>query len=307
MTIAREEARLSNGRFGTQSHTPPEATLTGPSPKQLGMMGAGPDSVNVFAEPWDEDEMRPLRPYLPLTPADDDEFFDARPGTRLNVVEKNEAGGTSIRTFVRSDDGDTWEERSQLHDVFQRDVPAGELWADLFEEDGTMRSSLLQAPVGVLYSDQRYYISRDDVDKQLTTDDAIYRLSGARRGRLVSRSVFGDHRDDGVPEAFRGELALELRDNGYFSFAGIGRGRQAKRGFPLERVQIFDREGDLVFRMEHDAGYGWEEVLRLTDGADPLPWAHDHDNLCDETRMSGKHPARSATKETEDDYWDPRY
>ena len=40
--------------------------------------------------------------------------------------------------------------------------------------------------------------------------------------------------------------------------------------------------------------------------SDPFPWAHDHENLCDMTRMSGQHPARSASKETEDDYWDPR-
>ena len=40
--------------------------------------------------------------------------------------------------------------------------------------------------------------------------------------------------------------------------------------------------------------------------SDPLPWAHDHENLCDETRMSGQHLPRSASKETEDDYWDPR-
>lgn len=259
---AREQARHSDGRFGAQDHTAPETVLAGgPSPKQLGMMGAGPASVNVFAEPWDKHEMRPLRPYLPLTPADDDEFFDARPGSHLSVVEEGEDGRTSLRTFVRGTDA--WEERSSLRNVAQRDVAPGELWEELFNDDGTMRSSMLMAPVGVLYSDERFYVSRDDIDKPLTVQDAIHRLTGARRGLMVSRSVFGDHRDDGVPEAFQGELTLDVTDAGYFSFAAIGRGRQAKRSFDLERVQIFDRDGDLVFRMEHDPGYGFEEVIRI--------------------------------------------
>lgn len=266
-TIAREQARLSSGQFGTQEHTAPEATLSGPTPRQLAAAGfGGPASENVFAEPWDKDEMRPLRPYLPLTPGDDDEFFDARPGTRVTVVERD-GNATRIRSFVRRANADLWEERSELRDVFQRKLTAGDVWMEMFEEDGSMRSALLHAPEGTLFSDERYYVARDEVDKPLTVDDAIYRLSGARRGQLVSRSTFGDVRDDGVPEAFQGELALELRDNGFFSLSGIGKGRDAKRGFPLDRVQIFDRDGDLVFRMEHDHGYGygWEEVLRITD------------------------------------------
>lgn len=39
---------------------------------------------------------------------------------------------------------------------------------------------------------------------------------------------------------------------------------------------------------------------------DPLPWWHDHDELCDVSRLSGGHLPRSATKETEDDIFDPR-
>ena len=224
----------------------------------------GPASVNVLAEPWDKDEMRPLRPYLPLTHGDDDEFFDARPGSRLSIVEKDAAGNTRTRSFVRSDREGTWEERSELRDVFQNHITSGELWGELFEEDGSMRSNLLHTPNGVLFSDERYYVPRAEIDKPLTVDDAIYRLSGARRGQLVSRSTFGDIRDDGIPKAFQGELELRLNeDTGNFSFHGDG--AQANRGFPLDRVQIFDRDGDLVFRMEHDPGYGWEEVLRITD------------------------------------------
>lgn len=265
--IAREEARQSSGQFGTQQHSAPETTLaaTGPTPKQLAAAGfGGPASVNVFDEPWDKDEMRPLRPYLPLTPGDDDEFFDAHPGARLSLVEKDDNGRTRVRSFVRHEKAGIWEERSELRDVFQREVESGELWLELFEEDGSMRSALLHTPAGELFSDQHYFVSRDAIDKPLTVDDAIYRLSGARRGQLVSRSTFGDHRDDGIPKAFQGDLELRLNeDTAHFSFHG--QSAQATRGFALDRVQIFDREGDLVFRQSHDDGYGWEEVVRLSD------------------------------------------
>jgi len=73
---AREAARNENGTFGAQEHSSPEVTV-GPSPKALGMIGLGPASENVLAEPFDSIEERPLRPYFALTPGDDDEFFDA--------------------------------------------------------------------------------------------------------------------------------------------------------------------------------------------------------------------------------------
>lgn len=275
-TAAREDARLSTGRFGAQEHSSPEAALApspervGPSPKQLGMVGAGPASVNVFADSWDNDEMRPLRPYLPLTTADDDELFDARPGTRVSVVTKDATGRTFLRPFVRTENDGTWEERHPLRDTFQRELSTGEVWEEMFEEDGTMRSTLLHTPDGLLYSDKRYYVSRDDIDKPLTVQDAVDRLSGARRGQLVSRSLFGDQRNDGIPPALQGVLSLKIED-GHLSYSAVGGDRLAKHGFSLEQTQIFDREGDLVFRKEQDLGYGFEEVIRITDDADPLP------------------------------------
>lgn len=298
---ARELSRENTGRFGVQQHSAPETALPGHTPKQLAAAGfGGPASVNVFAEPWDKDESRPLRPYLPLSSGDDDEFFDAHPGSSLTIVD-----GVNVRTFTCTGEQFTWEERSHRGNVV-RTVSSGELWLDLFNEDGSMRSALLHAPVGTLFSDQHYFVARDVVDKPLTVDDAIYRLSGARRGELVSRSTFGDMRLDGIPPVYHGELAIDVTDTGRVTYHRVGARSGEKRVFTLDNVDIFDRDGDIVFRQEKDGGFGWEESVRLGDGYDRLPWAHDHENLCDESRMSGRHPERSASKETEDDYWDPR-
>lgn len=262
--IAREEARLSSGQFGVQEHSTPETTLSGPTPKQLAAAGfGGPASVNVFAEPWDKDESRPLRPYLPLTPGDD-EFFDARPGSSLSVRDVAEDGKTSVRTYTCVDGQFTWHELSSRGTVV-RAIPAGELWLDLFEENGAMRSALLHAPVGTLFSDQHYFVARDAMDKPLTVDDAIYRLAGARRGELVSRSMFGDHRNDGIPPAYQGELVIDVTDSGRVTYHRVGARDSEKRQFTLDNVEIFDRDGDIVFRQEKDSGFGWEETLRLVD------------------------------------------
>lgn len=48
-------------------------------------------------------------------------------------------------------------------------------------------------------------------------------------------------------------------------------------------------------------GYASKRINR-----DPYPWRHDHDELCDASRMSGRHLPRSATKETQEDQHDPR-
>lgn len=96
---AREAARATDGKFGEQQHTDPE---TGFSKKALAMFGLGPASVNTYAEPADRIEERTPRPYFALTPGDDDEFFDARPGTRLHMKLPNENGHLVEKRFVRS-------------------------------------------------------------------------------------------------------------------------------------------------------------------------------------------------------------
>ena len=258
---AREDARQDDGRFGVQQHTAPEAQLNdGPSPKALGMFGLGPASVNAFAEPLDSEEDRPLRPYLPLTPGDDDELWDARPGSRV-VVSESVDGRTSLRTFVRGGTSE-WEERSTERDVFVRTVETGEVWEAMFADDGTMRSSPLSCPPGTLYSDATGFVHRDRTDTPLSAEDALDRLAPHTRGILVSESAFGDTRDDGIPPARQGSLRVSVTGR-TVQLQPVGGTRGTARTLNLDNVDIFERDGDIVFRQEKDEGYGWEQVLRL--------------------------------------------
>jgi len=263
---AREAARNENGTFGAQEHSSPEVTV-GPSPKALGMIGLGPASENPLAEPFDSVEERPLRPYFALTPGDDDEFFDAPIGTTVHMVVKGK-GGSRVRRFVKADDArfeqPVWHELAEFREVEIATHTAGELWEELFEDDGRMRSAMLCAPHGMLYSDRRGFVDRADIDKPITWEEARDFLAAFPKAHLVSRSRFGDSRDDGVPPAFHGKAHITVDEGGYLRITGPGRGRNAVRALHLSNVQVFDRDGDLVIRQELDPGFGWEEVLRPT-------------------------------------------
>lgn len=259
-TAARESARHDNGQFGEQHHTAPETTIT---PKQLGIIGLGPESVNTYAEPYDAEEWRPARPYLALRPSDDDEFFDARVGSRITLSQDG-----ATRTFELTRDtrypGPVWSERS-ARNVETGVLEPGDLWAEMFDDDGRMHSARLSAPVDVLFSDRTYYAHRSEIDTPLAWEEARDRLTATSRARLVSRSVFGDSLDDGVPEVFQGTLRTSVTGDGYFSYSETSRGPKATRSLHLTAVEVFDRNGDIVIRKETDPGYGFEEVLR------PLP------------------------------------
>lgn len=261
--------REQTGKFTTKENDAPTGALTTAkpelTPKQLAIMGLGRTSVNVFAEPADAEAdrgRRPFRPYLPLQPADDDELFDAPTGSIVTIVDTAEDGKTSTRIYEKDRGDFDWRELSQRGVTSDTITETGELWASLFNDDGTMRSALLSPPPGVLYSDASHYVLRTAVDRPITVEDAAERLH-ARRATLVSRSVFGDTRDDGIPAALQGPLTVSVDGTGYLRYQAVGRGRQASRALNLAGADIFDRDGDIVIRRELDEGYGWEEVLRV--------------------------------------------
>lgn len=245
--------RATDGTFAEKPQSAPEASLGEVTPYQMGLMGLGPASKNDFAEPFDTAlDRRPLRPYLPLTPGDDDEVFDAPTGTVLTCSDKG-----AVSRFEKVFDGSwvTLGERGAPH----KRVTAGDVWGALFREDGTMRSAKLDLPLGTLYSDKTWFTSQEETDSPLTPADVEGRLHGSVV-RMVSHADFGDERVSGVPEGERGALTFDSRD-GYVQIVSRGR-RPSKRTVNLSQVECFDRAGDVVLRWEHSPGYGYEIVLR---------------------------------------------
>jgi len=238
------------------------------SKKSLGMMGLGPHSPNSYDEPFDAEQDRPLRPYFALTPGDDDEFFDAHPGSRIHVKVPGEDGKLVEKRFVRADKLDengtpVWFEMSQRREVIAGEVNASDLWAEMFDDEGAMHSARFHMPVGMLYSDSRRFVNREDVDVPMTITQLRDRLKSVRV-EMVSASLFGDTRQDGIREGFTGVLDIDLADDGTLTFGPDLHG-PIQRVFNASRVQVFDREGDIVIR-QTEAGpgsYGWEEVLRV--------------------------------------------
>lgn len=269
---AREDAReRSTGRFGKQEHSAPEVTLADGTvipPKDLGILGMGPSSENSFAEKADlanDDGIptRPLRPYLALTPADDDEFFDAPVGSELHVREKIQ-GGERLRRYrheVGADRQSVWRELAEHREAVVAEHAAGDVWASMFEDTGHMRSARLHTPLGVLYSDRTHYVTRDRVDTPLTLSHAKWNLGRARRIELVSASRFGDTREDGIPAA-RSKL-MDVHLNGDTLSYGPSNGSAPSRTIDLSKVQLFTRDGDIVIRKETDPGYGFEETIHI--------------------------------------------
>ncbi|SDH40289.1 hypothetical protein [Microbacterium sp. 77mftsu3.1] len=269
---AREGAReKATGRFGDQQHSAPEVTLTDGTiipPKQLGIIGMGPASENSFAEKADRSNndgipTRPLRPYLALTPGDDDEFFDAPVGSELHVRERVQ-GGERTRRYVHEIGADrqtVWRELAEHSEAVIAEHAAGDVWASMFEDTGHMRSARLHTPVGVLYSDRTHYVTRDRVDIPMTLSHAKWNLSHASRIELVSASQFGDTREDGIPAA-RSKL-MDVHLKGDVLSYGPSNGSAPSRSIDLSKVQLFTRDGNIVIRKETDPGYGFEETIRI--------------------------------------------
>ncbi|MBN9214826.1 MAG: hypothetical protein J0J04_08550 [Microbacterium sp.] len=247
------------GQFATKTNDAPAAELErpGPTPKQLGILGLGPDAPNVLAEPFDAERgERPMRPYLPLCSADDDEFFDTPKGAKLSVVY----GAGDVRTYRKADHEFGW----VGDDEHRTPMEAGELWASMFNDDGTMRSAMLSAPNGYLIGDSGYWTPTAQVDKPIGATEAIARLDG-KRARMVSKSATftTGQRNDGIEPALQGVLHLECGSDGYFRYRSAPQGNHSGRAQLIAGAEIADRNGDIVIRHTAGDGYGWEEVFRV--------------------------------------------
>lgn len=240
-----ERARRSNGQFGTHAHTDPEVSV-----------GAG--RQNVYAEPFDLARgERPLRPYLALTSSDDDEVFDCPDGTVINASVPS-----LVRRYERVQ-GDLWHEKHVIRGTVIAELTTGEVWQSLFDEEGAMHDALLSAPHGTLYSDAHGFVVASDIDQPLPQSEALRRVSETGQAQMVSRSSFGTFRDDGVPLALQGTLAVTTTRNNDVAFQAVGGPPHAQRGFPASAANAFDRDGDIVFRSERNPRSGWEEVFRV--------------------------------------------
>jgi hypothetical protein len=263
MTVrAKTTAASTAGSFAEHERSAPETTL---SPRQLASIGLGPASHNVYADRVDQENERgerPLRPYLPLQPADDDEFFDAPLGSMLTV--RRDAASTQVERYELVGDYE-WRRRG-THDLTGPVISAGQVWAELFsEEDGTMASTVLTPPHGVLYSDRTHYVSRDRIEQPIQKDTVRSVFAKTRgKAQVIARHVYGDRENNisGVRVAAYDEDVTVSVQGGDIVVGGIS----THQKFPADTSTAYYREGDIVLRYEPEFGYGWELTLRRPKG-----------------------------------------
>lgn len=258
MTVRAKTTPASTaGSFASHERSAPETTI---SPRALGAIGLGPASPSVYMDRVDtraERGERPARPYLPLQPADDDEFFDAPTGSVL--ITRGEDGKVASK-HQKLHTG-TWRELSERGVPSATDIEPGDLWATRFsEEDGTMSPTVLVPPHGVLYSDRTHFIARDQVEEPIDVDSAVTRFRQTQgRATVVARHVFGDD-----PGGTPGVRAAAYDEDVVIAFQGediVVGGISTHQAFPRDRVKTFLRDGQVVLRREDDEGYGYELAL----------------------------------------------
>lgn len=206
---------------------------------------------------WDSllDE-RPLRPYLPLTESDDDEFFDAPEGTVLTI-----ATGAGEDEYVRAGGAFSWN-RVGTGEAFS----AGELWVRVVGDFDHPRTTdaRLTLPHGVLYSDRTYFVDANDVDVPIDSGELSQRLD-RRRGEMVSDVVVGDAGVVTVVEPWEEPVVFDASSPGYLHYASAD--TDDRRSAGVRVAAAFDRAGDVVIRLPQGDGYR-EQVFRLAPGVD---------------------------------------
>lgn len=258
MTLRAKTSPASTaGSFAAHDRSAPETTL---SPRALGAIGLGPVSPSVYMDRVDartERGERPARPYLPLQPADDDEFFDAPTGS---VLITRGADGKVVSTHAKFHTG-AWREVSKRGIASAVEIEPGDVWATRFsEEDGTMSPTVLVPPHGVLYSDRSGFVARDQVEEPIGVDSAVTRFRSTQgRATVVARHVFGDD-PGGIP----GVRAAAYDEDVVIAFQGddiVVGGASTHQAFPRDKVKTFWRDGQVVLRREDEEGYGYELAL----------------------------------------------
>ena len=268
MTVVRAKTTAASnvGSFAAHERSAPEDPLLSVpvpdlTPRQLAAVGLGPASVNVYADRVDHDDERgerPARPYLPLQPADDDEFFDAPLGSMLTV--RHDPSSTDVERYELVGDYE-WRQYGH-HGLRGPVIQAGELWSTLFtEEDGKMASTVLTPPHGIVYSDRSHFVPRERVEQQMMLDTAVSVFKKYRgRAEVIARHVYGDREDNisGVNvAAYDRDVTVAFQGDDVV----VG-GISSHQKFPRATSTAYMRGNDVVLRHEPEFGYGWELTLR---------------------------------------------
>lgn len=244
--------RATDGRFAEKLGSAPEATLTTPA-RNDPWAGSRWDAEDARGE-------RPMRPYLPLQPADDDEFFDA-PRTTVLTSFDPKVEGAKVKRYQKVDE-ENWTELDVRGDHTGEPIPAGELWEDLNYGDQwnspDMKTAQLNMPLGVLYSDRSHYVYRERTDKPLSKAEAGRRFEPGATFAVVSQAGFdrktGTYRNGGVSERMAGDRTVVSSKNGKIQWDS---GSSADISVDDE---VFERGSDIVISSKSD--YGVETVYR---------------------------------------------
>lgn len=243
---SRENFRNADGTFGEQPKTEPEVrlpvTLTYAQEMHLGMRA--PTNENAFQDRFDADrDYRPTRPYLALTVADDDEFFDAPEGAVLEVVRPDGNVERHVRDAHVVDEGWTWHRMDDPKVTIQ----TGELWGSLFH-DTEMDSAQVIMPPG------RYFENWQSTGESPLSAEVAREWLGRSKWEMTSRYINSDELQAGTRPSDRGAHSAVIDDDGEFVSFGDS-------VFPIREGMLFERDGDLVIRRIND-GYGFEYAFR---------------------------------------------
>jgi hypothetical protein len=249
LDVSRDNA----GRFSEKVGGTPEVSLAA--------------SGNPWASSrWDNDldrGDRPMRPYLPLQPADDDEFFDAPRTSVLTVVDPKVENPKPVR--YQKFDNENWTELNARGEHIGEPIPAGELWNDLNYGDWVtsqgFKTARLDLPLIVLYSDASHYVYRERIDKPLSKAEAGRRFEPGAKFAVVSQAGYDvatqTYRNGGVSARMADDRTVVSSKNGRIKWDS---GSEATI---TPDDEVFDRGGDIVISSKSE--YGVETVYRRID------------------------------------------
>ncbi len=244
-----EVSRDTAGRFSEKAGSAPDVALA-------------PASSGPWAgSRWDQERgERPMRPYLPLQPGDDDEFFDAPLTTVLTSLDPKEDGAKPKR--YQKVDEENWSELDARGNRIGGPIPSGALWEDLHYGDmwngPDFKTARLDMPRSVLYSDRSHYVYRARTDKPISKAEAGRRFEPGAKFAVVSQAGYDSktrtYRNGGVNARIADDRTVISSKNGKVVWDS---GSTLTIGTTDE---AFERDGDIVISSKEE--YGVETVYR---------------------------------------------